>query len=663
MKTIRLFFLLTCLHAFSSQMKAQSIEPNLKFGKPTDAELNMVAYDQDPDAAAVVLCSLTQTYYVVKSNDFKVITDVKVRLKILKTEGTEYGDVAVPFVDREDSKLRKEVMMGVKATSYNMENGTVVKTKMNNDMVFRERYDKNTKLLKFTVPQVKVGTVIEYQYTKESDYFYSIDTWYAQQPIPVMYASYELTIPEYFKFNVEETGFISSEKKIGHESTTFTIGSSPLVCQTDKYDFVFRQLPALKGDKYIWHPKDYCCKVAAEFRKLEIPGQVYKNYTSSWKDIDNELVGDSEFGGCCKRSNPLKKEMAAAGIGQIDGIREKVIDAFCFLKERLSWNGKYALWGKPASQVLKEGSANNADFNFILINMLQDAGVTAYPVVMSLRDKGRLPLSHPTIKSLNTFVVGVMENDSTMSFIDASSGDGYLNVLPASLLVEQARVIKPKGEGFWVNLQHLPGAATSIRVSMKIEANGSYSGNAKLKYEGVASLTAKRDFREAEDSADYVRQLGEMAGVEIKNYSSEGRDAFSPSLEENIDFEGTGETSKDHIYFCPFFFKPVKEAPFKKDSRDLPVEFPYNQQVNVSLLITLPEGYTVEEYPKSSSATTEDQGLSYSVKLNPSERTVAVRMVFAVNKPFFSQSEYPSVKTFFETLAGKLSEMVVLKKN
>lgn len=176
MKTLRLLFLLTCLHAFSLQMKAQSIEPNLKFGKPTDTELNMVAYDQDPDAAAVVLCSLTQTYYVVKSNDFKVVTDVKVRLKILKTEGTEYGDVAVPFVDREDSKLRKEVMMGVKATSYNMENGTVVKTKMNNDMVFRERYDKNTKLLKFTVPQVKVGTVIEYQYTKESDYFYSIDT-------------------------------------------------------------------------------------------------------------------------------------------------------------------------------------------------------------------------------------------------------------------------------------------------------------------------------------------------------------------------------------------------------------------------------------------------------------------------------------------------------
>lgn len=662
MRKLRLLAFLVCLSALSLHLKAQNVETNLKFGKPTDAELKMVSYEQDPDAAAVILCSLTQSYYVVRSNDFKIVTDVSVRVKILKTEGTGYGNVTVPFVDHEGSKLMKEVIHGVKATSYNLENGKVVKTKMTNDMVFRERYDKNTVLLKFTAPQVKVGTVVEYQYSKESDYFTVIDTWYAQQPIPVMYASYQLNIPEYFKFNVAETGFVSAEKKMGREPASFVFGSSPLLCQADCYSFVFRQLPAIKGDRFIWCPKDYCCKVQAEFRKLEIPGQVYKNFTSSWDNIDNELLDDSEFGGCCKRGNPLKKEMVSAGIDKLTDTRDKVVAVYRLLRERLRWNGKYAIWGKSASQVLKEGTANNADFNFILINMLNDVGVKAYPVVMSMRDRGRLPLSHPTIKSLNTFVVGVMENDSVMSFIDASSENGYLNVLPAPLLVEQARVVTVKGQGYWVNLQQLAGATTTVRAALKLENDGSYTGNAKLQYERMASLTAKSEFREAADSAEYVRKMGEQAGVKINEYSEVGRDAFSPKLEEDIVFEGHGDATNDHIYFCPFIFKPVKEALFKEDNRQLPLEFPYNQQVNVSLLITLPDGCSLEEIPQSSSASTEDQGLVYSIKLNPTEHNVAVRVRFAVNKSFFSQSEYASVKTFFETLVGKLSEMVVLKK-
>jgi hypothetical protein len=37
------------------------------------------------------------------------------------------------------------------------------------------------------VPQVKVGTVIEYEFCLESDIYYDIYSWYAQSDIPVLY--------------------------------------------------------------------------------------------------------------------------------------------------------------------------------------------------------------------------------------------------------------------------------------------------------------------------------------------------------------------------------------------------------------------------------------------------------------------------------------------
>lgn len=663
MNAMRLIMVWACFCLSIVPIMGQEMEPNLKFGKPTNQELAMTVYEPDPDASAVVLCSLTQTYYEVRNNSFKVITDVKTRIKILKEEGLDNANITVPYEERESGTRMKEVITGVKATAYNMENGEVTKSKMTNDMVFREKYSKDIKLLKFTVPQTKVGTVIEYLYTKESDFYYSIDTWYAQRSIPVVYASYKLVIPEYFKFNVAETGANPTERKIESGAINFNVSGSLLHCSSDEYHFIARNLPALKSDKFVWNASDFSNKVEAEFRSFEVPGLFYENYTASWSDIDEQLMSDSEFGGCCKRSNPLKQEMQAAGIASMGDVREKVAASFALLRQKLPWNGKYAFWGKSASQVLKEGTANNADFNFILINMLSDVGVTAYPVVLSTRDHGRIPFSHPTIKNLNTFVVGVLENDSTMSFIDASAEQGYINVLPPKLLVEQARVVIPKSEGFWVNLQEMPRAETTIRAMVKLSSDGSFEGNAKIKYERLAALMMREEYRDAADSSAYVSELGKTVGAQVDGYSQTGRDQFTPLVEETITFSGKADATADHIYVNPFLFRPLKEALFKAEKRNLPVEFPYKQQVTVSLLFQLPEGYAVEEMPQGTSMTTKDGGLSYTVRMNPSPQIVAVKFTFTIDNLLYSQLDYSNIKTFFENMAATFSEMLVLKKN
>ena len=52
--------------------KSETIEPNLKWGKPTDQELQMTEYAADKDAEAVVLYHKTDVSYQFISNDFKV---------------------------------------------------------------------------------------------------------------------------------------------------------------------------------------------------------------------------------------------------------------------------------------------------------------------------------------------------------------------------------------------------------------------------------------------------------------------------------------------------------------------------------------------------------------------------------------------------------------
>ena len=169
--------LFLALVVLAQTLCAQTIEPNLKWGKPTEQELKMTEYPDDKDADAVVLFHKTDVYYGYAEGDFKVYYGVKTRLKVLKPEGKRVADKTIVFQENEINRTNKEMITGLKATAYNMENGKLVKTKMERSMINEERLDKNQKQLKFSVPQVKVGTVIEYEYRIESDYFLLNPIW------------------------------------------------------------------------------------------------------------------------------------------------------------------------------------------------------------------------------------------------------------------------------------------------------------------------------------------------------------------------------------------------------------------------------------------------------------------------------------------------------
>ena len=111
------------LLAITVTANAQGIEPNLKWGKPTEQELNMTEYDADKDADAVVLYHKTDVSYQFINNDFRVIYRVNTRLKVLKPEGKRVADMKIACLESETNRTRHEIVAGLKATAYNMENG------------------------------------------------------------------------------------------------------------------------------------------------------------------------------------------------------------------------------------------------------------------------------------------------------------------------------------------------------------------------------------------------------------------------------------------------------------------------------------------------------------------------------------------------------------
>ena len=393
---------------------------------------------------------------------------------------------------------------------------------------------------------------------------------------------------------------------------------------------------------------------------IYIPGAVHKNYTTTWTDIDNQLMDDDEFGGRLKNSSPLKEDIIAAGIPKITDVNERFAAVWQLLMSKVRWNGDYAFWGKSASKILKEGTGTNADINFLLINMLHDAGIKASPVVMRSRDLGILPLSHSSLKYLNTFVVAIQTSDSTMTYFDSSAEDGYLNVLPANLLVNRARLVKKGVPGEWVNLQTSARGRDVVSIHAQLNTDGLLQGtiSSRLYEESAAKL--RRTWRNAKDSTEQINKIQEREGIEIKTYQTSSRTDFSPTMDERMTFTKQCDAVGDIIYLNPLVSVPLNESPFTAAERSLPIEFPYKQSEIINTTIILPEGYAVEEVPKPTML--KFDGISVRIASILNGNQLCTQFKYNIEKTFFTAADYQELKAFFDRLTECNKIIVTIKK-
>lgn len=144
-----------------------------KFGNATMDELNMTVYPQDSTASAVILSKEGETRFIYNEvNGFQFEYTLKVRMKILKNEGLDLCNQSISYY--QESRSTGEKIIGLSGTTYNLENGKIVKTKLSNDYIFDEDVENLWKVKKFSMPGAKVGSVVEYKYTITSIYLYEL---------------------------------------------------------------------------------------------------------------------------------------------------------------------------------------------------------------------------------------------------------------------------------------------------------------------------------------------------------------------------------------------------------------------------------------------------------------------------------------------------------
>ena len=552
-----------------------------------------------------------------------------------------------------------------KAYTYNMVDGKLEKSKVDKSLIYKERVNDNLSISKFTFPNVKEGSIIEYEIEISSGYDYYVNDWLFQSSIPVAWSGYDVSIPEYYMFNRHTKGYNTfTESSRSQESKSINFGGANSILYTDNKDhFVMKDIPAFKVEPYMDCEDNYLSMVTYELSGIQIPGSVYKNFTSSWEKISEEILNNSNFGGEIKTRGFFRDDLAAA-IKNDTAQMAKVSTIFKLVKSKVKWNDINTYWCKNGiKKAYKDGIGNSAEINLLLVAMLKEAGLTAYPVILSTRDHGLIDFGHPSYNKAN-YVVAVAEVNDKKIFLDATRQYNQVGVLPLTCLNGKGRIIEPN-KFEWIALNQTEPSPKNYYTEVKVSPDGSVNGTMRLSYfqneanDKRASLFSKKE-------EDYAKDIQSAIGdctidsLKIDNLKENLENPLSIRFKYSI--PNKASITEKNIFINPFIWGKVTENAFKLEKRTYPINYGYPFQTRHSIMVAVPEGYVVDEVPQNIAIGTSDKSAIVMVSYTVTNNMVAITYIFNVKKPVFLPTEYEELKEIYNKIVEKHAEMISFKK-
>jgi hypothetical protein len=105
-----------------------------------------------------------------------------------------------------------------------------------------------------------------------------------------------------------------------------------------------------------------------------------------------------------------------------------------------------------------------------------------------------------------------------------------------------------------------------------------------------------------------------------------------------------------------------KMNPFKSEMRKYPVALPYPIDDIYTLNMEIPDGYMVDELPKSAKVLYNEGEGSFEYIIQKDQYSVQFRSHVRLKEVFFRPGDYNSLRDFFAFIAQKHNEQIVFKK-
>jgi hypothetical protein len=638
-KSILLIFLPLLWHA--TAMAQPEFE---NWGHISAAEKNLKVCAFDSEAVAIVLFDEAVADH---DDERKLITYRRIRIKILKEQGMEYANVQIPYYAGNDFQS----IDNIEAKAYNFDAaGQQTEQEVERKSIFTQQRNAVWHSKKFTFPGVKVGSIVEYQYRSTEKNYLNLEAWEFQQELPVVKSKFTLSIPPGYEFAY----------------MVFKSQQFPIVIKKEssdgRYLFAMDSIPGLREEPYMDARKDYLQRINFQLSAYNNSGFGKQKYMTSWDEVTRELSTASYFGSQIGKNISGTEDFIAL-MKVLPSPMEKMKRIYNYTRNYMNWNRFYGVGssdGVKAAWSKKSGSIS--EINMILVNLLQDAGLDAYPMLVSERFHGKVSTQYPFVGQFNATYAAVLIDDKKY-FLDATDPTGQPELVPLSILNTNAFIVNRKKGGIINVTDESLQYKENITVSVKINADKMITGEAWLNSMQYARINRLSSWRRGKEKyIDAIRKSGSSITVDSVDIKNEKEDSLA--LGQHLQFKGQATTTGDYIFVPVNLFSGFETNPFIATNRFSDINFGYRRNITFSTYIDIPEGYTPDELPKSLQLVNEDKTVIFIRELfnDANSKKILARFRIEFKKSLYGVEEYGALKEFYKKMFELLNEQIVFKK-
>lgn len=507
----------------------------------------------------------------------------------------------------------------------------------------------------FTLPEVSVGSIIEYKYKLKGKGPEAIDReWLIEQDL--------FTVREHFWFGFPPSWYAK-------------VVASPGVTKTPKadkgsYELEIDNVPAFEPEELMPPEQQYRQNIRflygsggllgdwlPEVREL---GAAVDSYVASRKEIREaatEAVGSETV-----QEQKLRKLYARAQ--QVRNLSyERRRSESERKKEQLQES-------KNAADVIRHGYGDRDDINLLFLALARAQGFNASMVLVSGRGHRLFDRHWPALPQMNSRIVVVKVNGHDV-YLDPGTRFCPYGFLRWMYTSTPAVLVLGSGLYTFSTPDPLPGSFMINRTSdLVLDEDGALHGDLIVEYRTGEALEHKLDALDT-DEAGRSKQLEEELKTWLPENSvvklggAEGWESDGPltaTFTIQVPAFATVSAKRILMPLCLFAARHYSGA-FHAPTRKYPIYFPYPFSEIDRATIRLPARYVVEGLPAQQRVSPSPAFADYQTDTHITGQELTVERDFEIRLMNLATTDYPGIKDFFGKVRADDDLQAVFRQN
>jgi hypothetical protein len=579
-----------------------------------------------------------------------------VRIKILKEEGRKYADVEIPFYKENGNNI---VNIHARTVRPDGSIATFVGKTFDKSIVKAKGLKYMAKT--FTLPDVQVGSIIEYYYTLDLPEYFVFDShWILSDELFTKNAKFSLK---------PYTGYYSS-MNVRWSWQRLPPGTDP---PKEGPDHIIRlqasSIPAFQSEDFM--PPENELKSRVDFTYSDNyekdATQFWKNRGKKLNDAVESFVGkrkamEAAVAQIVSPNDPPEMKLQKLYL-RVQQIRNTSYEVRKTEQERKREKEKDA---SNVEDVWKRGYGDGAQLTWLFLALVRAAGFEAYGVMASDRYHYFFNPMMMDASKLNSNLVLVKVAGKNI-FCDPGAAFTPFGLLAWSETGVQGLRLDKDG-GTWIQTM-LPESSESRIVrnaNLTLAETGDLEGKLTITFTGLEAMQRRVEERN-EDEAERQKFLEDAAKeyipaaseVDLTNKPDWSSSSLPLVAEYKLKIPGWVSGAGRRGLFPVGIFSAPEKRVFDHAERVHPIYFEYPSEKVDDVTVALPLGWEVSSLPP---AQNQDQKVVlYALKAQDDKGILHLTRKLSIDLLLLDPKYYPALRNFFQIVRTGDEEQIVLQ--